>query len=306
MNANTKAFKEKTDALVANIKMACQYAMETSLKNMESNPEEKETVLEQHDIPKEEVAVQSQKTFRSESAPSQEAMETKPDPGMMQSVEVHQEIPKEDATVMPVGGLRKRRRDRNLAAGRRQKPKERIQATCESRRLAVTNKKSTRRATVAWRKRNVFRRTVTQGNCGPQSTLTAAGIMMTRHAGVARSKKNFVRKDCTSDKDERVTQTVGPLRKNLRMHQKRKCGTKDLCGGQPQYMRMEETTTSGIGGCSSEKRSHVDSGVTLKKILYAIFRWKFANQVVGTSTRLQRMKKWTLWRGRPPPKRKKR
>jgi hypothetical protein len=62
------AFKEKTDALIANIKIdrkettACQYAMETSLKNMESNPEEKETVVERHEIPNEEVAVQSQKT----------------------------------------------------------------------------------------------------------------------------------------------------------------------------------------------------------------------------------------------------
>jgi hypothetical protein len=71
MNANTKAFKEKTDALVSNIKIdrkettACQYATETSLKNMESNPEEKETVLEQHDIPNEEVAVHSQKTCRT-------------------------------------------------------------------------------------------------------------------------------------------------------------------------------------------------------------------------------------------------
>jgi hypothetical protein len=96
-----------------------------------------------------------------------------PNPGKMQSAEEHQEIPKEDAAVMPVGELRKRRRDRNLAAGRRQKPKRRIQVTCESwRRLIVSGKKITRRATVAWRKRRVFRRTVSQENCGPRSTLT--------------------------------------------------------------------------------------------------------------------------------------
>jgi hypothetical protein len=40
---------------------------------------------------------------------------------MMQSIEEHQEIPKGDAAVMPVGGPRKRRRVRNLAAERRQK-----------------------------------------------------------------------------------------------------------------------------------------------------------------------------------------
>jgi hypothetical protein len=36
----------------------------------------------------------------------------------------HQEVPRKDAAMMPVGGPRKRRRDWNLAAERRQKPKE--------------------------------------------------------------------------------------------------------------------------------------------------------------------------------------
>jgi hypothetical protein len=124
----------------------------------------------------------------------------------MQSVEEHQEIPKEDAAVMPVGGRKKRRRDRNLAAGCRQKPKRRIQATCESmRRLIVTGRKITRRATAAWRKKNVFRSTGTKGNCGPRSKLTAAGIMMTRHAGVAWRSEKFVRKDCTRNQTEQET-----------------------------------------------------------------------------------------------------
>jgi hypothetical protein len=173
--------------------------------------------LEQHEIPNEEVTVHSQ-----------EATKTKPDPEMMQSVEEHQEIPKKDAVVKPVNGRKKRRRARKPAAGRRGKPNELTQGDCESgKKLAAACKKITRRATVAWRKKNVFRRTVTQGNCGPQSILTAAGKMMTRHAGVVGSKENFVRKDCTSDKDERVTQRVGPLRRNLRMHQVGKGGTKD-------------------------------------------------------------------------------
>jgi hypothetical protein len=57
-----------------------------------------------------------------------------PDPRMMQYVTEHHEVPKEEAVLMPVRGLRKRRTDRKLAAGRRQKPKGRIQASCESRR----------------------------------------------------------------------------------------------------------------------------------------------------------------------------
>jgi hypothetical protein len=52
----------------------------------------------------------------------------------MQSLEEHQEIPKEEAAMMPVGGLKKWCRDRNLAAGCRQKPKGRIQEEIDHRR----------------------------------------------------------------------------------------------------------------------------------------------------------------------------
>jgi hypothetical protein len=45
--------------------------------------------------------------------------QTEPDPGMMQPTEGHQEIPKGEAAVKPVGEPRKRRRVRNLAAERR-------------------------------------------------------------------------------------------------------------------------------------------------------------------------------------------
>jgi hypothetical protein len=83
-------------------------------------------------------------------------------------------------------------------------------------------------------------------------------------------------------------------------------GISDQCGGQPLYLRKDRTTTNGIERWSSRQQSHVESGVTLKKILYAIFRGKVMKQVVGTSRGSQRMRKWTLWRGRPPPKWKKR
>jgi HD-GYP domain-containing protein (c-di-GMP phosphodiesterase class II) len=46
------------------------------------------------------------------------------DPGMMQSVEEHQDVPTEDVALMPVGEPRKRRRVRKLAAGRRGEPKQ--------------------------------------------------------------------------------------------------------------------------------------------------------------------------------------
>jgi hypothetical protein len=224
MDANAKSIRQDIkfsqaeirstiDAWITNItdaqkKMtACQEVTRANPEKIEPNSGEEETVMELQEIPKEEVAVHSLRTCRSKTEASQEDTEAKPEPGMMQSVEEHQEIPKEEATVMPVGEPRKQHRDQNLAAGRRHKPKRRIQASCESRsRLTVAGKKITCRATVAWCKRNVFRRIVTQGNCGARSTLTATEIMMTRHAGVAWPSEKLVRKDQTRKQAEEETQ----------------------------------------------------------------------------------------------------
>jgi hypothetical protein len=49
---------------------------------------------------------------------------TEQDPGMMQSVEEHQDVPSEDVVVRPVKGLKKRCRGRKSTAGRRGEPKE--------------------------------------------------------------------------------------------------------------------------------------------------------------------------------------
>jgi hypothetical protein len=60
-DADRKAFKEKMDALIANIKIdrkettACHDEMEARINKIEPNPEEKETAMEQHEIPNEEV-----------------------------------------------------------------------------------------------------------------------------------------------------------------------------------------------------------------------------------------------------------
>jgi hypothetical protein len=114
---------------------------------------------------------------------------TEPDPGMMQSVGEHQEVPKEEATVMPARGKRKRHTDRNLAAEHRQKPKERA-----------------------------------RGCCGSQKTVTVADRRMAHCAGVAWLRRGAFRKNCTTAKVERATRRARPLRKNLRTHHK---GTKD-------------------------------------------------------------------------------
>jgi hypothetical protein len=86
---------------------------------------------------------------------------------MMQSIEVHQEIPKGEAAKMPVGGPRNRRGVCNLAAERRQKMKERTRGYRESRRTsAAASRKVSRRAKVAWRKINLIRKNRTLKKCG--------------------------------------------------------------------------------------------------------------------------------------------
>jgi hypothetical protein len=195
-------------------------------------------------------------------------------------MEEHQEIPKEKTTVMPVGRLRKRCRDWNLAAGHRQKPKGRIQASSEFRRiLTIAGKKMTRHATVAWRKRNVFRKTETQENCGPRSKLTATGIKMTRHAEVAWRKRNSIRKDWTMDKVEREAQRARLLRRRLWSRQENGKGIRDLGSRRPLYWRKKRPTKNGIGGCKSGHRSPLGSRGTRKKALYEIVSMKIAQQI---------------------------
>jgi hypothetical protein len=54
--------------------------------------------------------------------------------------------------------------------------------------LAAACRKVSRRATVAWPRRHIFRNPRTQGNYGPQQEFSAAGIMVTLRAKLARRK----------------------------------------------------------------------------------------------------------------------
>jgi hypothetical protein len=65
------------------------------------------------------------KDGRKEMTACNEVTETKLDPGLMQSIEEHQDIPKGETAVMPDGEPRKWRRVQNLAVERRHKMKER-------------------------------------------------------------------------------------------------------------------------------------------------------------------------------------
>jgi hypothetical protein len=85
--------------------------------------------------------------------------------GMTQSVEKYQEVTKTETTDMPVGRLRKRRRDRNLAALRRQKAKGRSHSRCEStKRVTVAGEMTSGRGKVAWLMSDIARRECTGCN----------------------------------------------------------------------------------------------------------------------------------------------
>jgi hypothetical protein len=128
MTSTIRAFHEKMDAWIANRKndreetIACHDEMEVRIKKMEPNPGEKKAVVERQEFSNNEVAVHSQRTCQSKRAVSQGGTETEPDPRKLQSVEEHQEIPKEKAVVKPVKGRKKRHRGRKPAAGRRGEP----------------------------------------------------------------------------------------------------------------------------------------------------------------------------------------
>jgi hypothetical protein len=124
--------------------------------------------------------------------------ETEPDPGMMQSTEEHQEIPKGEAAVMLVGEPRKRRRVRNLAAEHYQKRKERTRENRGSRRKsAAAGRKVSRHAKVAWRKRNLFRTVQTQRNCGLRKRLVVTGKRTTQKGRTFRKTRRVDPKGST-------------------------------------------------------------------------------------------------------------
>jgi hypothetical protein len=180
MDANTKEINAKMDA-----NQAKATKQEKMLANMDTNRNEmmeeiksgeaemrsttrafwselKEII--QHEM---KAVIQPIRSELGEMIACNGVTETEPDPEMMQSIEEHQAIPKEDAAVMPIGGPRKRHRVCNLAAEHRQKMRERTRGNSGSRRkLAGACKKVSCRAKVAWRERNLIRKFRTLEKCG--------------------------------------------------------------------------------------------------------------------------------------------
>jgi hypothetical protein len=165
-------------------------------------------IAEMKDEQKETMACQvMMKTCQDSKEPNLEDMESEVE---------RREVPAEEAAMKSSGAMKKRHGGRHLAAGRSGEPKELTRAVYGSRRrLAAASRKASRRAAVAWRKRN------------------------------------NVTNNWTKDKVERGTRRVRTLRKRLRTRQEGRMGIKDLGGRRPLCLRnpMERTR----GNCGSLK-----------------------------------------------------
>jgi hypothetical protein len=167
------------------------------------------------------------------------------------------------------------------------------------RKLVAACRKVSRRATVAWRKRTILRDIRTQGNFGPLRILGAAGEMVTLRAKVARRKGTFAGENQTRDKAGRKAsrQPVG-LKRWMRPADR--IGIKYPGGRGPRDLRKESTTTNGIGAWTSGQQLLLGSRGAQKEARYELVSVDIATAMMWS------IQDWTLWRGRPPPKRLKR
>jgi hypothetical protein len=213
----------------------------------------------------------------------------------MQSVGEHQEVLKEEVSVMPVGGP-KRRRNRNLAAERRQKPKERTRGYCGSKkRVAIAGRKASRRAAVARRRRNVFTQERPGVKCGPLKQLAIARRGTMSRARVAWRKRSVVKSDCTRAKIEQGIRRVRTFIEKVRTHYEGRKGLKDLGGGRPRHLKKWDL-----------KKLQLESTGNVIKIYDKTIIPETVKRIARSPVGLQKVKNWTLWRGWLPPRRKKR
>jgi hypothetical protein len=220
---------------------------------------------------KETMTCQEKTEVRLEEEPT--SVEMKPEVA-------HEEVPLEDAEVMPGGEPRKRRWDRrHLAAQRRQKKEQKRTQRKDGCR---NNLVAARRAAVAWRRINVFRKILTHGFCGLRKEVTAAGIRITRCSGHRRKGRN---KGIVIEKNR--------IRRREPKNERKK-GIKSRHVAELLHLRYRRKPAKSIGGRSrrlQQRQENYETGI--------------AKRSAGSPFALQMIKKGTQWRGRPPPKRKK-
>jgi hypothetical protein len=231
---------------------------------------------------------------RNETTADNEATEKiEKNRGMMQSIEEHQDVPNEDVAVVPVNGLRKRRRGRKSTAGRRGEPKELTRGNCGSRKkLAGACRKVSRHARVAWCKRNLMRRHGNQEYCESWRIFAAAGKGMDRCAGVARrgvqDGKRYVKVN--------EGQAIKKRRKDgNRLWKHPECNS-SIWNAFLRHQIQDPDRCQQL----RRRMEHTSDGIDVK-----IFRLENEMPTAESFMALRKMKKWSVWKVRPPPKRKK-
>jgi hypothetical protein len=76
-------------------------------------------------------------------------------------------------------------------------------------------------------------------------------------------------------------------------------------GRRPLCQKIKLRTKNGIWGCRSGQRSHLGRRGTRKKTPYETVNVEITKRITKFTVGLLPVKNWTMWRGRPPPKRKK-
>jgi hypothetical protein len=145
-------------------------------------------------------------------------------------------------------------------------------------RKTPIDRKMSCRATVARRKRNIFRKSTTQENWGSRNEL-AADRKMTSRAVVTRCKVDLVKNYSTRVNGDQETW-------------KGQTEINNVGDRRPLCQKKKLTTENAIGGCSSQQ-SHLGRRGT-RKIIYEIAGKKIAKQIAGSSVGLRQDKDWTL------------
>jgi hypothetical protein len=121
------------------------------------------------------------------------------------------------------------------------------------------------------------------------------------------TKRGVFRKDFTRANVERATRRIVSPRKNLqkdrtlrtlkeevRMHCKGRKGLKDLGGGRPRHLKKRDL-----------KKPQPESTGSVIKTYRKSTGLEISKRIARCNVGLQRIKDWTLWKVRPPSKRKK-
>jgi hypothetical protein len=211
---------------------------------------------------------------------------TEPREEMMQSAEEHHEVPDEGAVEAPVRIRKRRHKGRKETAGRRLEPKGLNRGDRGSRKkLAAACRKASHRATVAWIKRNVFRKSWTCEFYGLRKEVTAP------RKEVTAPRKEVTRCERHRRKVAQRSPTGGAFEHRCRR-------------GSQYGMGRKDPTVIDIGGWSSRQLSPLERRGSIYKIRKTTLNTESLRRAPGMFIGLQQMRIWTLWRGRPPPKRK--